>query len=60
MLAVAPDVVANSAYSSFYPSMMDPVSGVVNERAENFPGRVKIPPLPSAARNRRKGGVVSP
>jgi hypothetical protein len=46
MLAVAPDAVAFSAYSSFYSSMMDPVSGVVNERAENFPGRVKIPPLP--------------
>jgi hypothetical protein len=43
-MVVAPDA---AAYSSFYTSMMDPGGGAVNETAENFPGRVRIPPLPA-------------
>jgi hypothetical protein len=46
MLVVAPDA-AFSAYSYFYSSMMDPVSQVVNETGENFPGHGRIPPLPA-------------
>jgi hypothetical protein len=47
MLVVAPDA-ACSAYSYFYTSMMDPVSWVVNETGENFPGRGRIAALPAS------------
>jgi len=43
-MVVAPDA---AAYSSFYTSIMDPGRGVVNERAENFARRVRIPPAPA-------------